>query len=151
MVMDNLACNDTIQIEKRRHQRYCIPSLVTCNFVEGIPEGKRSFQGFVQDISLGGVFLEIRDDFLYINESALPHSTIEMTVECNLPDGVEMMAVSGHIRWHKRIKKQIGSFLYLRIQFHTMDEMSLDTLKEFLSLDTGEKHLFWNLWDTHRA
>ncbi len=149
--MDNLAPNETIQMEKRKHQRHYIPSMVTCKFFEELPAKERSFQGFIQDISLGGVFLEIRDDFLYINESALPYSTIEMTVECNLPDGVEMMAVSGHIRWHKRIKKQAGSFLYLRIQFHTMDAKSLDTLKEFLSLGTGEKHLFWNLWDTHRA
>ena len=148
MVMDNLACNDTIQIEKRRHQRYCIPSLVTCNFVEGIPEGKRSFQGFVQDISLGGVFLEIRDDFLHINESVLPHSTIEMTLECTITDGIEMMAVSGTVKWFKRIKKQEGSFLYLRIQFQTLDEMSLDTLKEFLSLGTGDKQLSWNLLET---
>jgi hypothetical protein len=58
------------------------------------------------------------------------------------------MAVSGTIKWFKRIKKQEGSFLYLRIQFHTLDEMSLDTLKEFLSLGTGDKQLLWNLWET---
>ena len=148
MVMDNLACNDTIQIEKRKHQRYSIPSVVTCNFVEGIPEGKRRFEGFLQDISLGGVFLEIKDDFLHINESVLPHSTIEMVMECTVADGIEMMAVSGTIKWFKRIQKPSGSFLYLRIQFHTLDEMSLDTLKEFLSLGTGDKQLFWNLWET---
>jgi len=122
--------------------------MVTCSFVEELPAGQRSFEAFVQDISLGGVFLEIRDDFLYIDESVLPYSIIEMTLECTVPDGIEMMAVSGTIKWHKRIKKQAGSFLYLRIQFNTMDEMSLDTLKEFLALGTGDKHLFWNLWDT---
>jgi hypothetical protein len=148
IVMDNLASSDPIQLEKRKHQRYCIPSVVTCRFPEELPGGQRSFQGFVQDISLGGVFLEIRDDFLCIKKPNLGCSTIEMTLECTMPEGVKLLAVAGNIKWHKRIKKATGSFLYLRIQFHTMDERNLKILKKFLSLGTGDKHLFWNLWDT---
>jgi hypothetical protein len=58
--------------------------------------------------------------------------------------------VQGDIRWHKRIKKPHGSFVYLRVRFGEVEEKSQEILKRFLSVGTGDKNLIWNLWDaTH--
>ena len=60
------------RIERREHHRYQIPVSVTCKFFEETLQGKGKFWGFIQDISYGGVFLELRDDFLNLTESMLP-------------------------------------------------------------------------------
>ena len=58
--------DERIGIERRKYLRRSIPAAVTCTFYEEVLQGKGSFKGFIQDISLGGVALEIRDDFLTI-------------------------------------------------------------------------------------
>jgi hypothetical protein len=136
-----------MDVERREHERHTIPAAVTCTFFEEVLRGKGSFQGFIQDISLGGVALEIRDDFLTIKESLLLYTTIEMKVAFNLSDGIHRMNVSGIIRWYKRIKRSDKSFVYIGIKFHSLDEKSKEILEHYLSVGTGDTNLIWNLWD----
>lgn len=147
MVMEDFNNDEKMKIEKRDHQRHSVPAVVTCTFFEKSLKGKSSFQGFIQDISFGGVSLEIRDDFLNISDSLLTYTNIEMAVEFNLPDGAHKMSFSGIIRWHKRVKKKNKNFLYLGIKFYNLEERDRDVLKQYLSLGTGDKNLIWNLWD----
>ena len=134
-------------VERRQNKRYLIPAVVTCTFFEEVLNTKGSVQGYIQDISFGGVSLEIRDNFLSIKEELLMHTTVEMEVELNFPDGNHMMFFSGIVKWHKRIKKKGNRALCLRIQFHNLDEKNADMLNEYLSLGSGDKNLIWNLWD----
>ena len=145
--MEHFDSNGKGKINKRSHQRYNTPATVICKFFNRNLKGKSSFQGFIQDISLGGVSLEIRDDFLIIKDSVLKYTRIEMALELNLPDGIYKMNFSGIISWCKRVKKKNMSFLYLGIQFYHLDESSKETLKKYLALGTGDKNLIWNLWD----
>jgi hypothetical protein len=139
--------DEKIGVERREHQRHAIPAAVTCRFFEEVLRGKGTFQGFIQDISFGGVALEIRDDFLTIKESLLLYTTLEMTVVFNLSDGIHQMDFSGIIRWYKRIKRSDKSFVYIGIKFHSLNEESKEVLKHYLSLGTGDTNLIWNLWD----
>jgi hypothetical protein len=134
-------------VERRENKRHTIPAVVTCRFFEEVLKGTGSVQGFIQDISFGGVSLEIRDDFLRIKEDLLIYTTVEMEVELNLPDGMHRMVFSGIVKWHKRVKKKDKSALCLKIEFHNLEEKSAEMLKEYLSLGTGDKNLIWNLWD----
>ena len=135
------------KVERRKNERYCIPTVVKCKFFEEVVSGKNSFQGFIQDISFGGVSLEITDDFLNIKEELLKYTCIEMEIELNSPDGLHKMNFSGIIKWYKRVKKKDKTVLNLHIQFHCLDEKSADILMKYLSLGSGDKNLFWNLWD----
>jgi len=145
--IDEYLKNADVKIERREHQRHNIPATVTCTFFEETLQGKGKFCGFIQDISYGGVFLELRDDFLNLTESMLPHTNIEMTFEFNFPDGINKMDFSGIIKWDRRVKKNGKSFLCLGIQFHTLDERRKEIIKRYLSLGAGDKNLIWNLWD----
>jgi len=138
---------EKIGIERRKYLRRSIPAAVTCTFYEEVLQGKGSFKGFIQDISVGGVSLEIRDDFLTIRESLLLYTNIEMAVEINFPEGMQHVDFSGLVRWYKRIKKNDKNFLYLGIQFHTLNEETMKVLERYLSLGTGDINLIWNLWD----
>jgi hypothetical protein len=134
-------------VERRENKRYSIPAVVKCKLFEEVVSGKNSFQGFIQDISFGGVSLEITDDFLNIKEDLLKYTNVEMELELNSPDGLHRMNFSGIIKWHKRVKKKDKNVLTLHIQFHYLDEKSAEVLMKYLSLGSGDKNLFWNLWD----
>ena len=135
------------KVERRKNKRYCIPAVVKCKFFEEVVSGKNSFQGFIQDISFGGVSLQITDDFLNIKEGLLKHTSVEMEIELNAPDGLHKINFAGIIKWYKRVKKKDKNVLNLHIQFHCLDEESAEILMKYLSLGSGDKNLFWNLWD----
>ncbi len=145
--MEIFESDEKVGIDRREHPRLQIPAAVSCTFFEEVLQGKGSFKGFIQDISLGGVSLEIRDDFLTIRESLLLYTNIEMAVEINFPDGMQHVDFSGIVRWYKRIKKNDKNFLYLGIQFHALSEETMKVLERYLSLGTGDINLIWNLWD----
>lgn len=134
-------------VERRESKRYSIPAMVTCTFFEGGVKGKGNFQGFIQDISLGGVSLEIRDDFLKISETLLLYTTVEMSVAFNFPDGTHHMDFSGVVRWYRRRKEKVKNFLYLGIKFQHLSEENKELVKNYVSLGKGDKNLIWNLWD----
>ena len=134
-------------VERRQNKRHSIPAVVSCTFFEEVMNGKGSVKGYLQDISFGGVSLEIRDDFLNIKEDLLMHTTVEMEMELNFPDGTHRMAFSGIVKWHKRVKQKDKKSLFLKIQFHNLDEKSAEMLNSYVSLGGGDKNLIWNLWD----
>ena len=136
-----------MQRENREHQRHTIPVMVTCRFVEEILEGKVSFQAFIQDISFGGVSLQIRDDYSTIKESLLLNTAVKMTVEFNFPDGIHTMYFSGVIRWFKKDRKEDKNFLSLGVKFNELNERSKYIIKNYLSSGNGDRNLIWNLWD----
>lgn len=134
-------------VERRENKRYSIPAVVKCKLFEEVVSGKNSFQGFIRDISFGGVSLEITDDFLNIKEDLLKYTNVEMELELNSPDGLHRMNFSGIIKWYKRVKKKDKNVLTLHVQFHYLDEKSAEILMKYVSLGSGDKNLFWNLWD----
>jgi c-di-GMP-binding flagellar brake protein YcgR len=136
------------QIDRRENKRHSVPAMVTCSFYEGGIKGKSSFQGFIQDISLGGVSIEIRDDFFIISEALLLYTTVEMSVALNFPDGVHPMDFTGVIRWCRRRKEESRNFLYLGIKFHNLSEENQALVRQYMSFGQGDKNLIWNLWDT---
>jgi hypothetical protein len=136
-----------MEAERREHRRCSIPAAVNCIFFKKDLKGKNKFQGFIQDISLGGVSLEIRDDTLIINDAFLQYTNIEMTLQLNMPDGTYKMNISGIIRWYKRVKKKDVNLLYLGIQFYNLGESDKVIIEKYLALGTGDKSLIWNLWD----
>jgi hypothetical protein len=135
------------KIERRKNKRYNIPTVVNCKFFEEVTNGKSCFQGFIRDISFGGVSLEISDACLDLKEELLKYTNIEMEVELNSPEGINRVGFGGIIKWHKSVSTGEKNVLYLNIQFHSLDEKSANLLKEFLSSGSGDKNLFWNLWD----
>lgn len=145
--MENSNNSEKVKIERRKHKRYNIPATVICKFLNKDLKGKNSFQGFIQDISFGGISLELRDDFSTINDSLLKYTSVQMILELNISGGKHKIDFSGIIRWYRRVKKEGMSFLYLGIQFYNLDESSKEILKKYLALGTGDTNLIWNLWD----
>ncbi len=145
--METLSDKEKVQMDRREHKRHSVPVMITCTFYEGGIKGKSSFQGFIQDISCGGVAIEIRDDYLKISEALLLYTTTEMSVSLNFPDGVHHMKFSGVIRWCRRRKEKDKNRLYLGIKFNNLSQENQALVESYIALGKGDKNLIWNLWD----
>jgi hypothetical protein len=138
--------NNKVKSGRRRHQRYEIPSAVTCQFsIEGLGE-ERIFKGFVHDISLGGLCVEIKDDAILFKDLS-PDTSIEIALEVDIPDGIHKMNVSGSIRWQRKVKKKNRDLLHLGVQFDKLKENNKDILMKYLVSGAGDKQLIWDLWE----
>lgn len=146
--MENSDNTSESVIERRAHRRHTIPVAVSCRLFKEDIKKKNSFQGFIQDISLGGVSLEIRDDTLVINDAFLMYLNMEMTFAINVPEGTYKLNVPGIVRWYKKAKKKGVNLLYLGVQFLNLKKSDEAILENYLALGAGDKSLIWNLWDS---
>ena len=134
-------------VEKCVHSLYAIPTFVNCTFLENSLKGNRAYKGFIEDISLNKLSLELRDDYFSIQESLLIYSTLEMNVIFHFPDGLHEVNLTGVITWCKRLRKKDRSYLHLGIRLYELNEKNREILKGYLYLGIGDKNLIWNLWD----
>lgn len=73
--------------EKRRHPRVSIQVGVTCEI-----EGEEPFEGTVNDLSVGGVFIE---------SAAVPRFGAKITIMGTLPGTQGVLRLPGVVRWRK--------------------------------------------------
>lgn len=147
LFMENSDNHGGAKIERRKYERRAIPAAVSCKLFKEDIKGKNSFQGFIRDISLGGVSLEIRDDTLVINDTFLLYLDVEIAFEINIPDGTHRIDVTGVVKWYRKVKKKEVNLLYLGIRFLNLEKGDEAILEKYLALGTGDKSLIWNLWD----
>jgi hypothetical protein len=133
--------------EKYEHHFYTIPTLVTCTFLRNLFNGNRSYKGFIGEISLRELSLELRDDYFTIQESLAIYSPVEMSMDFNFPDGLHQVVLTGIIIWSKRVRKKEKSYLYLGIRLDEPNEKNGLILNDYLFSGIGDTNLIWNLWD----
>ena len=138
---------ETSAAEKYEHYFHTVPTLVTCTFLGNLCKGNRSYEGFIEDISLRELSLELRDDYFTIEESLAIYSPVEMRMNFNFPDGLHQVVLTGIIIWSKRVRKKEKSYLYLGIRLDEHNEKNGALLNDYLSLGIGDTNLIWNLWD----
>jgi hypothetical protein len=128
LFMENSDDTREAGIEKREHRRHAIPAAVSCRLFKEDIKKNNSFQGFIQDISLGGVSLEI-------------------TFAIDMPDGIHKVNVSGIVRWYRKDRRKDVNLLYLGVQFLNLGKSDKAILEKYLASGTGDKSFIWNLWD----
>jgi hypothetical protein len=133
--------------ENCMHCLHTVPTFVTCTFLENALKGNRIYKGFIEDISLRELSLELRDDFFGIEESLVSYSPVELSMDFYFSDGLRQVVLTGIIIWNKRVRKKEKSYLCLGIRLDEQDEKDGEILKDYLSSGIGEINLIWNLWD----
>jgi len=113
--------NNKVKSGRRRHQRYEVPSAVTCQFS-------------IEDLGKERIF-------------KAPDTSIEIALEVDIPDGIHKMNVSGSIRWQRKVKKKNRDLLHLGVQFDKLKENNKDILMKYLVSGAGDKQLIWDLWE----
>ena len=145
--MADLSERETSAAEKNKHHFHAIPTFVTCAFLGNLFKGNRSYKGFVEDISLSKLSLELRDDYFTIQESLAIYSPVELSMDFHFPNGLHQIVLTGIVIWNKRVRKKEKSYLYLGIRLDGQNEKSEEILNSYLSSGMGDTNLIWNLWD----
>ena len=126
---------------------HTIPTFVTCAFLENSFKGNRIYKGFIEDISLRELLLELRDDYFSIQESLVSYSPVELSMDFHFPDGLHQIVLTGITIWNKRVRKKEKSYLYLGIRLDGQNEENREIFNDYLSSGIGDTNLIWNLWD----
>ena len=134
--------------EQRDYQFHSIPTFVNCTFLGNSLTGDRNYQGFIEEISLSELSLELRDDYSTLQESLLIYSPLEITMDFHFPKGLHKVTLAGMVTWSKRLRKKDKSYLHLGIHLYELNEKHKTILQDYLYLGIGDKNLIWNLWDT---
>jgi len=145
--MANFNPREKETVEKCVQQLHIMPTFVNCTFLVDALKQNRTYKGFIEDLSLNELSLELRDNYFTIQEAEVIYSTIEITTVFHLPDGIHEVLLTGIITWCKRIRNKDKSHLHLRIRLVELNEKTREVLKDYLYLGIGDKNLIWNLWD----
>ena len=86
--MEDFNARETNRAEQCARYLHSIPTFVTCTFLENSFKGNRIYKGFVEDISLEELSLELRDDYFTIQKSLLLYSSMESSMDFHFPDGL---------------------------------------------------------------
>ena len=135
-------------VEQCPQRLYTIPTFVICTFWGNSLKGNRNYKGFIENISLNELSLELRDDYSTLQESLLIYSPLEMTMDFHFPNGLHKVTLAGMVTWSKRLRKKDKSYLHLGIHLYELNEKHRAILQDYLYLGIGDKNLIWNLWDT---
>ena len=139
--------SETNSEENGMHCFHTIPTFVTCAFLENSFTGNRIYKGFIENISLRELLLELRDDFFCIQESLVSYSSVKLSIDFHFPDGLHQVVLTGIIIRNKRVRKKEKSYLYLGIRLDEQNEKNGEILNDYLSSGIGDTNLIWNLWD----
>jgi hypothetical protein len=101
--MEDLSERGINLIEQCVNPLHTIPTFATCTFLEDSLKWDRTYKGFIEDISLNELSLELRDDYFTIQESLLKYSLLEMSVVFHFSDGLHKVTLTGIITGHKTV------------------------------------------------
>jgi hypothetical protein len=105
-------------VEQCSQQLYTIPTFVICTFWGNSLKGNRTYKGFLENISLNELSLELRDDYSTLQDSLLIYSPLEMTMDFHFPNGLHQVTLAGMVTWSKRLRKKDKSYLHLGINLY---------------------------------
>ena len=145
--MEKLSERETNTVEQSAHTLHTIPTFVNCTFLEDSLKWDRSYKGFIENISLHELSLELRDDYCTIQESLLRYSPLEINVALHFPAGLQEVVLTGIITWNKRVRVKERCSVLLGIRLDKLNEKNRGLLNNYLSLGIGDTNLNWNLWD----
>ena len=145
--MENWNERGTNTLEQCVHPLHTIPTFTTCTFLEDPLMWDRTYKGFIENISLHELSLELRDDYCTIQETQLRYGALELSVVLHFPDGLQKVTLTGIITGYRRMRVKEKCSLHLGIRLDTLNEKNRRILNDYLSLGIGDTNLIWNLWD----
>ena len=132
--------------EKRQCSRHDKPLSVCFGFF-GEKEnlsGPESFSGFVEDISIGGVRIQIVDTYGFLHGKDLQRKAIKLSIP--IPQFDYTFITTGIIQWVKGDNKSLNQTISLGVEFINLSTPDQQYLENYLGSNLGDQNLLWDLW-----
>ncbi|MBW1646044.1 MAG: PilZ domain-containing protein [Deltaproteobacteria bacterium] len=133
--------------ERRNFQRVDKPLGVDFSFL-GEPAGiagNNVFSGFIEDISLGGIRIQLRERYGKLYRVALQGERIKMSF--SFPQFDHTVFTTGIIRWSKKTTEHTDQLITLGVKFIDLAPTDQQYLENYLSSSQGDQNLLWDLWN----
>ncbi len=103
------------------------------------------YRGFLQDLSLSGVCMEIEDRYGRLDLTNLPDAKIKIRV-CT-PQG-ETITLPSVIKWAKKQREQ-KFIIQMGIEFNSVEEWQLEGIRKLIILKNQDRNMMWNLLEQY--
>ena len=132
----------------RKTTRHQLPTKANIKiFFKGPNNSPLVFDGFTEDISVGGTCFVLGDTYRSGPPGELVGATAKLQV--SLPNAGASLNILSNIVWGKEITGQNGTSVALGLQFKDMDHHTQAQLSEYCSGSDGEQNLILSLWESY--
>ncbi|MBN2231320.1 MAG: PilZ domain-containing protein [Deltaproteobacteria bacterium] len=133
--------------DRRAHKRLDKPLAVTFGIIGASTSLARhdSFSGYVEDISLGGVRLTLREKYGRLYGINLQEQQVKLTF--SLPRFDCLISTPGNIQWSRSSREGSDTLFTLGIRFTNMSSTDRRYLENYLAATQGDHNLLWDLWN----
>ncbi len=132
----------------RKTIRHQLPTKVRIKiFPKEVEKSPLVFDGFTEDISLGGTCLVLSASYRIDSPAELVGKNVKL--EMSLPRVEENISILGTVAWGKKISHEGKTSSVVGIQFGEMNDRDRTSLNEYCCGSDGEQNLIWSLWESY--
>ncbi|MBN2332639.1 MAG: PilZ domain-containing protein [Deltaproteobacteria bacterium] len=132
--------------DRRQFKRLDKPLTIDFGFIgeSASIAGRNSFSGFVEDISLGGIRLLLREKYGKLYNMSLQGKRIKLSLP--LSQFEHTIYTTGIIQWAKNTRERTDQLITLGVKFLDLGATDCHYLENYLSTSQGDHNLLWDLW-----
>ena len=133
--------------ERRDSKRYDKPLSVEFGLIGEKPSlsNRTSFQGFIEDISLGGLRLQLKEKYGKLYKMKFQGKQINMAIA--LPQFNYTVYTLGEIQWSNDFQEHAEHVITMGIKFIDLSPTDCQYLENYISSNKGDHNLLWELWN----
>jgi hypothetical protein len=133
--------------DRRAHKRLDKPLAVSFGLIGASAALARhdSFSGYVEDISIDGIRLTLRERYGRLHGVNLREQQIKLTF--SLPQFEHRISTSGNIQWLQSSREGTDTLITMGIRFTNLSSTDRQYLEGYLATNRGDLNLLWDLWN----
>jgi len=133
--------------ERRVSKRYDKPLKVEFGLIGEKPSlsNRTSFQGFIEDISLGGLRLGLREKYGKLYKMKLQGKKVKLSIP--FPQFNYTVCALGEIQWSNDFQEHAEHVITLGIRFIDLSPTDCQYLENYMGSNKGDHNLLWELWN----
>ena len=133
--------------DRRVFKRHDKPLRVELGLVDEKPSlsNRTSFQGFIEDISLGGLRLQLRERYGKLYKMKLQGKQVKLAIPFSQFNYT--IYALGTIQWSNDFQEHTEHVITMGIRFIDLSPTDCQYLENYMGSNKGDHNLLWELWN----
>ncbi len=129
-------------VEKRKSERSEFAYPVEIMFLSEIADNTL-FQGYIEDISMGGSCVQFEDRYGRLSSTELTDSKVKLFLF--MPEGEKVAVLSRIKRIQMNTPKQFS--IEIGVEFENLEDWQERAIEKLASSNKKDQNMMWNLWE----
>ena len=133
--------------ERRAFKRHDKPLSVEFGLIgeKSSLSNRTSFQGFIEDISLGGMRLQLREKYGKLYKTKMQGKRIKLSIPFSQFN--HTVYALGEIQWSNDVQEHAEHVITLGVKFVDLAPTDRQYLENYMNSNRGDHNLLWDLWN----